>query len=187
MKDSGASGQTLPCNKSRDKRVNAPFVPTLSRQGFVRLHPNIDLVTTTSLPGFHIRREKVVFLEESRTNRMGTQEMPWHGGCISIEPILLVPLFPSLVFLETWPLECHDQLVVRRRQSQQIARAGYRFCASSEVTEVCAGKRFCGIAPGHLDVIRCDLAGAEKPGVGAGNADRQRFAIAGKATGTARR
>ena len=38
--------------------------------------------------------------------------------------------------------QCHDQLVVRRREIQQIGRAGHRFCASTEGTEVFALKRF---------------------------------------------
>jgi hypothetical protein len=40
------------------------------------------------------------------------------------------------------PVGGHDQLVVIRREGQQIARAAHRFCASSEVTGVLAGKLF---------------------------------------------
>jgi hypothetical protein len=100
----------------------------------------------------------VVFLEETRTNGIDTNEMRWHGGCISIVPILFVPLFPSYVFLERWQHEWHDQLVVIRREGQQIARAAHRFCASKEVTGVLAGKRFCCSFPGQLDVIHSERA-----------------------------
>ena len=98
------------------------------------------------------------------------------------------PAFPIVVFPEGWPHESHDLLVVRRRESQELARAGHRFRDSSEVTGVLAGKRFCCSFPGQLDVIHSERAApTEIRGVGAGKADRHRFAIAGKATGTARR
>jgi hypothetical protein len=78
-------------------------------------------------------------------------------------------------------------LVVRRWEGQQVVRAGHRFCGSSEGTGVLAAKRLRWIPPHQKDVIRCVLAYIKSRWVDAGNADRQRFAIAGKATGTAGR
>ena len=103
--------------------------------------------------------------------------------------VLRLPLqcFPIVVILARSRQECHDRLVVVRREGQQIAGAARWFCASSEVTGVLAGKRVCCTCPGHLDVIHYEVARTDKIGVGAGNADRQRRAIAGEASRTAGR
>ena len=76
-----------------------------------------------------------------------------------------------------------------RREAQQFGRAGLRCRGSTEGTLVCApASRAAGASSRtQLDVIRAELARAQKRRVGVESADRQHFAIAGKAPGTGRR
>ena len=80
-------------------------------------------------------------LEKSRTDGIDTNEMRCHGPCVFITAIMPVPL-SLVVFLERRPQECHDQLVVRRREMQQTAGAAHRFCVSTKVPGVLAAERF---------------------------------------------
>ena len=68
------------------------------------------------------------------------------------------------------------------REVQQAGRAGLLYCGSAEVTEVLAGN-WAARDPfrTQLDLIRDGRAGAEKLRVGIENAEREHFAIAGKA------
>jgi hypothetical protein len=63
---------------------------------------------------------------------------------------LFRPAFPC----KRWPHECHDQLVVRRREMQQTARAGLWFRGSTVQTEVFAAERFLiDLLPEHVFVV----------------------------------
>ena len=126
-----------------------------------------------------------VDVRDKQTDGIDTHEMRRHGGCIFVVPILSVLLFPSWSSLQGNRTGAMTGSVMVRREGQQIAGAADRSCGSRELTVVVAAKRFGSIWPGHLDVISYDGAGAEKRGIGAGNADRQRGVIAGKATATA--
>ena len=74
---------------------------------------------------------------------------------------------------------------MRRRETHQTARAAHRLCVSGEGAEVFAGKWFLRIPRGDLGVIHSELTVPKTRGW-RWNADRQRFAVAGKATSTAR-
>ena len=94
------------------------------------------------VPGTAARMDESPFTPRFGDSRLCGLGSP-ASSLISKTPAkLLSPGRLALLFLERWPHQCHGQLVVRRWEIQQIARAGHRFCGSwiSERTGVCAGE-----------------------------------------------